>query len=166
MNTILVAYNDTPSGEAALGRAAELTTRLGAKLIVTTVSPTVVNVGRMGGRIDPIDSPARREQVLAGARADLTARGVEAQYVLSIGRPADAIIHAAKKFDADLIVVGRRSTNPIKRLLLENVSENVLHKAPCAVLLAHASKVPATAAINRIGRIPQPIESGTDRLAA
>ena len=146
MNTILLAYDDTASGEVALQRAAELTTGLDAKLIVTTVAPTDANLGRGGGRIDPHDSPARRDQVLAGARADLTARGVEAQYVLSIGRPADAILNAAKRYGADLIVVGQRRTDPIKRLLGESVSESVLRKARCTVLLANASKRPARAA--------------------
>ena len=166
MNTILLAYDDTASGEVALRRAAELTTRLDAKLIVTTVAPTDVDLGRGGGRIDRHDSPARRHEVLAGARADLTARGVEAQYVLSIGRPADAIVDAAKHYDADLIVVGRRSTNPIKRLLGENVSESVLRKARCTVLLANASKRPGKAANDDNHNITKHAEPAAERFAA
>jgi nucleotide-binding universal stress UspA family protein len=148
MDTILLAYDDSPSGEFALERAAELTARLGSKLIVITVAPTDANLGRGGGRIDPVDSPARRDQILAGARACLTAHGVEAEYALSIGRPADVIVHAAKQYGADLIIVGRRSTNPVKRMLRESVSELVLHKARCNVLVSHASKG-AAKAINR-----------------
>ncbi len=140
MNTILIAYDDTSSGEAALQRAAELTERLDARLVVVTVAPTVVNVGRMGGRIDPADPPARRDQVLADARAFLTAHGIEAEYVRIIGRPAEAIVHVAKQCGADLIVVGRRSTTPVKRLLGESVSEDVLHKARCGVLVASVSQ--------------------------
>lgn len=166
MKTILLAYDDSASGEAALQRAAELTARLEAELIVTTVAATVVSVGRMGGRLDPVDSPARRDQVLAGARADLTARGVQARYVLSIGRPADAIIHAAKQYGADLIIVGRRSSNPIKRLISENVGGSVLRKAPCTVLIAHGSKVPAIAATDNTVEIGRQIDSGNERLAA
>ncbi len=165
MKTILLAYNDTASGEAALARAAELTARFDAKLIVLTVVP-VVPAARGAGPIDPVDSPARRERVLAGARAELTARGVEAQYVRSIGRPADAIIRAATNYGADLIVVGRRSTNPVKRLFLESVSESVLHKARCTVLLAHTPKIPAKATNDRIDRTTQQIAPASERLAA
>lgn len=138
MNTILLAYDDSVSGEAALERAAEMTARLDANLIVVTVAPTLVSVGH-GGGLDPIDSVARRDWMLEGAQIYLAKRGVEAHYVLSIGHPADAIINVAKEYDADLIIVGRRSTNPVKRLLGESVSESVLHKAHCTVLLAHAS---------------------------
>jgi nucleotide-binding universal stress UspA family protein len=165
MKTILVAYDDTASGEVALERAAELTAALDAKLIVITVAP-VVPAARGIGPIDPVDSPARRARVLAGARADLTARGVEAQYVRSTGRPADAIIRAAEKYDADLIIVGRRSTNPVKRMLGECVSESVLHKARCAVLLAHTPKVRAKATHNRLGLTTHPVEPARERLAA
>jgi nucleotide-binding universal stress UspA family protein len=145
MNTILLAYDDTESGETALRRAAELTTLLDARLIVTTVAPTLINTVRGGGRIDPVDSPARRHDLLAGVRADLTARGVEAKYLLLTGTPADMIVHAAKECGADLIVIGRRSTNLVKRLLGQSVSESVLNKARCTVLLAQVSEVPAKA---------------------
>lgn len=140
MTTILLAYDDTDSGDAALQRAAELTARLDAQLVVTTVVPTVVSTIHAGGLNDPVDTPARRNRVLTSARAYLTAHRVEARYVLSIGHPADAIVSAADTYGADLIVVGRRRHNPIKRLLGDNVSESVLHKAHCTVLLAHAQR--------------------------
>lgn len=63
MKTILLAYDDSASGEAALERAAELTARLDAKLIVLTVAPTLISVGH-GGGLDPIDSVARRDWML------------------------------------------------------------------------------------------------------
>jgi nucleotide-binding universal stress UspA family protein len=161
MKTILVAYDDTASGKVALQRAVEMTARLDAELIVVTVAP-VVNLGRGGGRTDPYDSPARRDQVLADARAYLTEHGVDARYVRITGPPADAIVHVAKEHGADLIIVGRRSTNLLKRLIGQSVSEDVLHKARCTVLIArvpqHASERPA--------EIEQPIEPARERLAA
>lgn len=169
MKTILLAYDDTASGKAALKRAAELTARFDANLVVTTVAPTVANLGRIGGGridIDPNDPPARREQVLADARAYLTEHGVEARYAVSIGRPADAIVDAAKEHGAELIIVGRRSNNPIKRLLRQSVSESVLRKARCTVLLARASKIPAKAANDDTDRTTPRVEPARERLAA
>ncbi len=166
METILLAYDDTRSGREALERAAQLTRGLGAELVVITVAPTPPTAGRLGGRIDPVDSPARRERVLAEARANLTERGIEARYVLSIGRPADAVVRAAEKFGADLILVGRRSTNPFKRLVAENVSESVLHKAHCAVLIARTSKIATIAVDGGAGRVEHEIEQVPERIAA
>ena len=157
METILLAYDDTSPGKVALQRAAEMTAQLDAELVVTTVAP-VVNLGRVGGRLDPYDSPARRDRVLAEARAYLTEHGVDAQYVRMVGSPADAIVHTAKEYGADLIIVGRRSTNPLKRLLGQSISEAVLHKAHCTVLIARVPKHPA--------EIELPVEPAPERLAA
>jgi nucleotide-binding universal stress UspA family protein len=157
MNTILLAYDDTTSGRAALRRAMEMTARFDAELIVCTVAPVVI-VGRGGARTDLYDSPARRDQVLAEAGAYLTEHGVDARYVRMTGPPADAIVQVAKESGADLIIVGQRSTNPLKRLLGLSVSEAVLHKARCSVLIAHAIKRPA--------EVEQPFEPALDRLAA
>jgi nucleotide-binding universal stress UspA family protein len=157
MNTILLAYDDTSSGKSALQRAAEMTAQLDAELVVITVAP-VVNLGRMGRQIDLADSPARRDQVLADARAYLTEHGVDARYVRMIGSPADAIVHAAAEHDADLIIVGRRSANPLKRLLGQSISEAVLRKAHCTVLIAKSPK--------RSAEIERPIEPARERVAA
>lgn len=157
MNTILLAYDDSISGKVALQRAGDMAAWLDAELIVTTVAP-VVNLGRGGVRTDLYDSPARRDQVLAEARAYLTEHGVEAQYVRITGHPADAIIHAANEYGADLIIVGRRSNNLLKRRLGQSVSEAVLHKAHCTVLIARVPERPA--------EIEQPIEPAHERLAA
>jgi nucleotide-binding universal stress UspA family protein len=161
MKTILLAYDDSASGKAALQRAVEMTARYDAELIVCTVAP-VVNLGRGGGWTDLYDSPARRDQMLAEARAFLTEHGVEARYVRMIGAPANAIVHAAKQYGADLIIVGRRSTNPVKRLLGLSVSEAVLHKAGCTVLIARVSK----RATERTADLERPVEPARERLAA
>ena len=161
MNTILVAYDDTASGKAALQRAVDMTARLDAELIVLTVAP-VVNLGRGGARTDPVDSPARRDQVLANARAYLSEHGVDARYVRTTGRPADAIVHMAEEYGADLIIVGRRSTNLFKRLLGQSVSEDVLHKARCTVLVARVSKQAA----ERPAELDRPVEPAHERIAA
>jgi nucleotide-binding universal stress UspA family protein len=157
MNTILVAYDDTSSGKVALQRAAEMTARLNAELVVVTVVP-VVHLGRMVPQIDPDDSPARRAQILDDARSYLTEHGVDARYVRMIGPPVEAILQAAREHGADLIIVGRRSANPLKRLLGQSISEAVLHKAHCTVLIARVPRLPA--------EITQPVEPALERLAA
>ena len=47
------------------------------------------------------------------------------------------IVQEAEESGADLIVVGTRGLNAAKRLVLGSVSTNVVHHAPCDVLVVH-----------------------------
>jgi nucleotide-binding universal stress UspA family protein len=137
MSTIVVGYDQTPASERALERAATLTKALGAKLVVTSVTPLMVSAGRSAGPIDPTDPPERHAKELAAARAYLEAQGVEADYQPAIGEPADAIVQLADQVDADLIVVGTRELNLIKRLTGQSVSDSVSHHTHRDVLIVH-----------------------------
>jgi nucleotide-binding universal stress UspA family protein len=136
MKTILVGYDDTPSARIALERAAELTNALAAKLIVTSVAPVLVSVGRSGGLIDPADPPDEHEAALRQARSYLWTCGVnDAEFVNLVGPPANTIVRLATLRNADLIIVGSRGTNLVGRLLRHSVSDSVVHKARCEVLV-------------------------------
>ena len=54
------------------------------------------------------------------------------------GRAADLIIEAARKWPADLIVMGTHGRRGIRRLLLGSDAELVLHSAPVPVLMIRA----------------------------
>uniref|UniRef100_A0A7C2P719 Universal stress protein n=1 Tax=candidate division WOR-3 bacterium TaxID=2052148 RepID=A0A7C2P719_UNCW3 len=54
---------------------------------------------------------------------------------LEIGTPADVIVEVAEKGNHDLIVMGRRGLGIAKRFLLGSVSDDVIHKAKCSVLI-------------------------------
>jgi nucleotide-binding universal stress UspA family protein len=138
MKTIVVGYDDTEPSKRALDRAAELAEAFGAKLIVTSVAPVLVPVGGRGlGAIDPIDSPALHEQELEHARARLEGRGIEADFQVAVGAPADTIVQLADERKADMIVVGTREPNVLERLLGTSVSRSVSHRASCDVLIVH-----------------------------
>lgn len=53
---------------------------------------------------------------------------------LAGGEPADAILKAAKKQKADMIVLGTRGLGDFKGLLLGSVSHKVSSRASCAVM--------------------------------
>ncbi len=137
MSTIVVGYDQTPASERALQRAATLAKALGSKLVVTSVAPLMVSIGRSGGPIDPTDPPERHAEELAAARGYLESQGIQADYRPAVGEPADAIVQLAEEVDADMIVVGTRELNLIKRLTGQSVSDSVSHHTHRDVLIVH-----------------------------
>jgi nucleotide-binding universal stress UspA family protein len=137
MNTIVVGYDQTPGSQRALERAATLAKALGAKIVVTSVAPLMVGIGRSAGPTDPTDPPEKHAEELAAAREYLEGQGIEADYQPAIGEPAEAIVQLADQVDADMIVVGTREPNLIQRLTGQSVSASVSHRAHRDVLVVH-----------------------------
>ena len=61
--------------------------------------------------------------------------GFTAEPVYQLGNPAEEIMNAAGKHDADLIVMGAQGLGAIDRFLLGSVSTRVVQHATCAVLV-------------------------------
>jgi nucleotide-binding universal stress UspA family protein len=137
MSTIVVGIDDTPGSRHTLERAATLAKALGSKLVVTSVTPLMVGIGRSAGPTDPTDPPEKHAQELTAARTYLEAQGIEADYQPAIGDPADGIVQLADQRGADMIVVGTREPNLMQRLTGQSVSDSVTHHAHCDVLLVH-----------------------------
>ena len=68
------------------------------------------------------------EEVLASA-------GLKATATVLAGNPKEVIVEEAKKWDADLIVVGSHGQRSFKRFMLGSVSEAVAMNAHCSVVV-------------------------------
>ena len=89
------------------------------------------------GRSTRPTRPSSTRQELEHARAFLSGRGIEGEFQLAAGDPADAIVELADEVGADLIVVGTRQPNLVSHLLGQSVSGTVKRKANCDVLVVH-----------------------------
>jgi nucleotide-binding universal stress UspA family protein len=82
------------------------------------------------------------KKILAQAALAARARGVKASTVLveNITRSvADVVIAQARKWHADLIVIGTHGRRGVSRLVMGSDAENVVRTAPVPVLLVRAS---------------------------
>lgn len=74
-----------------------------------------------------------------------TTNNVEAEFTQVLGSPGRTICEFASNWDADLIVVGRRSRSRLAEIFLGSVSNYVLHHAQCSILIIEETKDSSTA---------------------
>jgi nucleotide-binding universal stress UspA family protein len=77
------------------------------------------------------------QAVLDNAQKNLDDTTVKVHAELLEGSEAEAILTAAEKHGADLIVMGTRGFGAVKGLLVGSVSRKVIHLATCPVMVVH-----------------------------
>ncbi len=135
MERIVVGFDGSEHARKALQRAADIAG--GATLAVVSSAKVERLVRDPSGGVrpeDPADVEARTE-ALAEARKYLEGRGITGVFVEGHGNPADVIVQEAEESGADLIVVGTRGLSAAQRVFMGSVSTNVVHHAPCDVLV-------------------------------
>lgn len=106
---------------------------LGPLLITAFVLVTVVVMRRTTRRGSPgADESAVRAMNVPAFGDDVETRLLE-------GDPAEVLIAEARRWDADLIVVGSHGYGRAKRMLLGSVSEAVARGAHCSVEIVRCS---------------------------
>ncbi len=74
-------------------------------------------------------------QWLTGLEKQAQEAGVAASWDWATGEPGPQVCHHAKDWKADLIVLGRRGRSGLAEVFLGSVSNYVLHRAHCSVLV-------------------------------
>ena len=87
----------------------------------------------------PMDTAAERE-LAEFVKAEVARMPVTR--VVRDGDPAAEIVHDAREWEADLIVVGTHGRRGARRMFLGSVAETVLRNAPCATLVIPPLAVP------------------------
>ncbi|MFQ4137670.1 universal stress protein [Nodosilinea sp. PGN35] len=156
---ILVALDNSPASDALFAEALELAQATeGALLLVHSLSNQDDNSPLpISPKLDSIywapgtelDLEAWRQawvryetesiDRLRHYAAIANTAGIPAEFRQLIGNPAAVICKAAQEWDADLILIGTRGRKGIAELVLGSVSNEVMHKAPCSVLVLKAT---------------------------
>jgi nucleotide-binding universal stress UspA family protein len=123
---VLVAVDQSPEATAAARVGAQLARSLQARV-------AIVHVSQAGVAREVAEAPERLAQM------ELAKVGIEAKVMARGGDAADEIVAAALSFGADLLVMGSRGRSPVAGLLLGSVSQDVVTRASCPVLLVRAN---------------------------
>ena len=134
---ILVAVDSSKVAVTATQIAIGLGADLGARVATLFVVDPEIGYGGDIGL-----SPADLQAVADGRDADILARlrqgldlPADTEHFVRIGPVADIIDKTALDWFADLIVIGSHGRTGLGRLVLGSVSDAVIHKATCPVLV-------------------------------
>ncbi|WP_292391406.1 universal stress protein [Methanosarcina sp. UBA5] len=79
-------------------------------------------------------------EITATVEEAAKAAGVEVEFVILEGHPAEKILDFAEKNAVDMIVVGSLGKTDVERFLLGSVSEKVVRNAKVPVLVVHGKR--------------------------
>lgn len=132
---ILLAVDASDESKEAIRTAVGLAKDSGGEVLVVHVHSK-----DMGFQVTTdVESRADAELLIQAASDIIKKAGVPVVGDLRAARSdhvAKQILDAAETFNADCIVVGSRGTGPFSELLLGSVANQVVHLAPCPVIVA------------------------------
>ena len=127
---ILIAIDSSRASQCVLEEAATRPWPANTLFIIVNV----VDLFRFG-HLPAIVDDARREAttLLRQATDKLSRAGLKANSEVLLGSPRNEIAEYAKKWQANLVMVGSHGQGAIARFLLGSVAQGVLRTAPCSV---------------------------------
>lgn len=149
---VLLCTDGFPTAEAALEVVLYRPWEEGTEVRVLTVIPPLHDLLNRVVGILGVDNMARKahEQLIIDAKEGLEKYAVRLREkfgeanvssTLLEGRPGDKIVHEAKSWNADTIVLGAHGRNDTGEFLFGSVPEYVLGHAPCPVEILRAANI-------------------------
>ena len=124
--TVLVAYNESPQGEAAMRAAVTEATRRKQELAVLVLTPQAA-----GATV-----PAALAHLLDAVPGSVTVAPIA--FRAEHADVADAIVDQAEAVAADLVVIGSRKHSSVGKFLVGATTQRVLLDSPAPVLVVKA----------------------------
>ncbi|OKI71435.1 universal stress protein [Streptomyces sp. MJM1172] len=131
--SVVLGYDESPGAERALHVALEVATAFGEPLVLVYGAAAPGATGE--------EYRAHREAVLQAGRSALARAvaaadeaGVPSTVEVVDEKPAQALLDAARRHDARVIIVGSWGDSPIRGALLGSTPHKLLHLSPVPVL--------------------------------
>ncbi len=137
LRTVLAATDLSAIGNAAIPHAYSLLRATGGVVELMTVHEGMAAISasydRSGG-LAPRDRQSLEEKLATLIPAEAESLGITTHIqVIDGGKPGDAIAQAARRVEADAIVMGSHGSYGLRRTLLGSIAESVLHNADVPV---------------------------------
>lgn len=133
---IVVGYDPAEGREDIIRVADVLARELDSELlIVNALAPVPSMLGVVGQAPEAI--PARMDEIRSSLETDLRRRGISASFKVLVDRdaPVNALVVTTRKYGADLLVVGTHGRYGIGQFLLGSVSQSLIGRVDCPVLI-------------------------------
>lgn len=137
--TIVCGVDNSPTAAAAARKAGELAVALKADLhLLSAYGKVESETVQVGSESLLLSTDMEAERVAGAVAVELRKEfpGLEVTPSASEGRPGEALVSAAERLGADLIVVGNKRVQGIARVL-GSIARDVAAHAPCDVYVAH-----------------------------
>ena len=138
-NTIMVAYDESREAAHALASAIELAKPLGAHLKIVTVVEPLPSFYDIAAMVSPSvlsesleDKRSRLRTLQQSAMEKATSAGVKAEAILVDGGEVSAIVRAAQREHADLLVIGLPKHHGLGAF--NSTAHEVADQTPCPLL--------------------------------
>jgi Universal stress protein UspA and related nucleotide-binding proteins len=139
MSQIVVGYDGSACGDAALAATLDIAGELNDQVVVVFgYAPP----GTWGGEIAEHEEAIEElgEKLMNDAKRQADERGVEIEMELVPKRATEALIEVAEQRDARMIVVGSFGEPPLKGMILGSTPNKLLHVAERPVLVVPADR--------------------------
>lgn len=132
--TIVVGYDESPGSDRALAAAITMAQRLDEPMVLVYGAAPPGRVGEeFGSHLAALESMGR--EAVEHALGVAAAQGVRADVEVLRAKPTDALLDAAERHRATMIVVGSYGESPIRGALLGSTPHRLLHLARHPVLV-------------------------------
>lgn len=156
LDRILVPLDGSREAEGVLPTLRKLLMRRDAEVILFQAihPPLAIQAAHAGTAIAAIESEAAAH--LASWKGKLESEGARVRTHMAAGRPADAILQAARELDASIIAMSTHGRSGLERWMMGSVTEDVLRRSDIPVLVARSNRpeVEGAAPENRTILVP------------
>lgn len=135
IQNILVPVDGSDTSDKAVARAVELAGICGARinfLYVANINQLAINAALTHAIMAAVRKAGRT--ILDRAKSTVPL-GIAHEEILETGAPAVTILEYEESLGADLIVMGSRGLSVVKGVLLGSVSQYIIERANCPVLV-------------------------------